>query len=166
MGALDQDCFPEESGRENRSGPLMIDPPLTLSLLLRRALRLRCPVCGVGRIYSGYAAMAARCSDCRYGFERESGYFLGSIYFNYGLTGGLVMVTLLSLQFGAHASEWVQAAIVLPLAVLFPLLFFRFARSLWMAMDLCFDGPKASDFEPRPWHPESERSSPPAPGEI
>jgi hypothetical protein len=64
--------------------------------------------------------MHESCDHCGLRYQREPGYFLGSIYFNYGLT----------------------APIVWPLALfclLFPLWFFRYARSLWLGFDHFFD---------------------------
>ena len=46
--------------------------------------------------------MHAECGHCRLRFEREPGYFLGSIYINYGFTALLVTVFYVAL----FASGW------------------------------------------------------------
>ena len=56
-----------------------------------RALRLKCPVCGKGGIANGLLNTQEKCSACETDFVVESGYFLGAIYFNYGVTVLLVL---------------------------------------------------------------------------
>ncbi len=110
-----------------------------------RAIRLRCPSCGVGKPFRGLFRMQPECSHCELVFERQKGYFLGSIYFNYGLTALLVSASYLPLR-------WFDVIDRLPLmlgtcafALLFPVWFFRYARCLWMAMDHFFDpAPRSS----------------------
>ena len=54
-------------------------PPTTL---LKRALRLRCPRCGGGRLFAGYFRMYAHCPNCNLKYEQDPGYFLGATYIN------------------------------------------------------------------------------------
>jgi hypothetical protein len=76
-------------------------------------------------------------------FDRGSGYFLGSIYINYGLTALLVTAG----YFACFFTEWVTGDALLygatALCVLFPIWFFRFARSFWLGFDYYFDPPAA-----------------------
>jgi len=46
-------------------------------------IRLRCPVCREGSVFSGPYAMNATCPRCGIRFERENGYFLGAMVFAY-----------------------------------------------------------------------------------
>src|SRR5436309_2228096 len=74
-------------------------------LYFRRALRLRCPECGVSPMFM--PAIKTRsiwnwftpldgCPRCGYAYERESGYFLLSTWaFNYGVVAGLGVVIAL-----------------------------------------------------------------------
>lgn len=80
--------------------------------------------------------MADRCPRCGYEFARESGYFLGSQSVNLvaaeiipvGLMVGLFMWTDLS---------WILLEVILiPLAVILPILLYPFACTIWMAIDL------------------------------
>lgn len=100
-----------------------------------RSLRLRCPRCGRGRLFAGWFRMEDRCSDCGLDLRREPGFYLGSIYVNYGLTAlvvTVVYVAALSLGYGRSRSLlWIMAAF----CVAFPLWFFRYARSLWLGLD-------------------------------
>ena len=75
------------------------------SILLRRALRLRCTLCGQGKLFAGWFKMHGECLHCGAKLEREPGFFLGSIYFNYGLTALIVGVTYPLLLFSRSVPE-------------------------------------------------------------
>src|SRR5262245_39347605 len=84
-------------------------PPLShlarFFLLVGRALLVRCPFCGRGRLFRSWFRMHERCSECGKSFEREPGFFLGSIYFNYGLTALIVAIAYPLLLFGYSVPE-------------------------------------------------------------
>jgi uncharacterized protein (DUF983 family) len=101
-----------------------------LATLLWRALRLRCPKCSEGEVFRGWFAMHDRCAACGRVFNRGPGYFLGSIYFNYGLTAVLVVVAYFSLYFSELMSGKPLLVMLTAFIAVFPLWFFRYARSL------------------------------------
>ena len=107
--------------------------------LFWRSCRLRCPVCGQGKLFRGFLRMHQDCPSCGIHYEREPGFFLGSIYFNYGLTALVVAVVYPLLLFSNTVDEqtllWSGAAFT----VLFPILFFHHARSLWLGFDQFYD---------------------------
>lgn len=107
--------------------------------LLGRALRLRCPRCGQGRLFTGWFHMPPRCEDCGLLLEREPGYYLGAIYFNYGVTAILVTAGYFIGFFATSIPNQALLAWLLAFCLLFPLWFFRYARSLWLAFDELFD---------------------------
>ena len=109
--------------------------------LFQRALRLRCPRCGTGKLFRGWLTMPTHCDDCGWKYQREPGYFLGSIYFNYGVTAFLVTAIYLPLFFVWEVPSRVLLPMTLAFCVLFPLWFFRYARALWMAWDFLADPP-------------------------
>ncbi|MDZ4656637.1 MAG: DUF983 domain-containing protein [Bythopirellula sp.] len=115
--------------------------------LIGRALRLRCPKCGVGKMFHNWISMNDPCPDCGRKFNRAPGYLLGSIYFNYGVTAFLVVVIYFSLYltktFTGRQLLWMLTAF----SLLFPLWFFRYGRALWIAFDERWD----------PWPNEDER---------
>jgi uncharacterized protein DUF983 len=84
------------------------------------------------------------CDQCGTRFDRGSGFYLGSIYINYGLTAFVVTVGYLAMFFADSPSPGARLAILGAFCLLFPLWFFRYARSLWLAMDVYFD-PKQTD---------------------
>ena len=83
--------------------------------------------------------MRPQCEQCGCGFRREPGFYLGAIYLNYGLTALLITVgyplLVLSGRFASRTALW----LMLTVAVVVPLLFFRHARSLWLGMDEFWD---------------------------
>ncbi len=117
--------------------------------LVGRALRLRCPVCGTGELCKGLFRMEERCPDCGMIAEREPGFFLGSIYANYGATAVLTPVLFAVLRFGTSLPRPVVLGITLSVAIIFPIWFFRYARSLWLAFDQFHD--------PRPATPSEKK---------
>jgi uncharacterized protein (DUF983 family) len=107
--------------------------------LFHRAWRLRCPACGNGRLFRGLFSMHEQCTACGFSCQRGPGFYLGAIYFNYGLTALLVTIAYPLLRFGTQLSRQQALIIVAAIAVLVPLWYFRYARSLWLGFDQYFD---------------------------
>ncbi|GIW96566.1 MAG: hypothetical protein KatS3mg110_4607 [Pirellulaceae bacterium] len=113
-------------------------PRESLGRILTRAVRLRCPACGHERLYSGWA-MRRSCPKCGLNWQREPGFYLGSIYINYGLTALLLAIVYPLLLFGGWASNQQLLAGALVFCLIFPIWFHRYARSLWLAFDVWLD---------------------------
>jgi hypothetical protein len=92
--------------------------------------------------------MHDRCGSCGRRFNRAPGYLLGSIYINYGVTALLVVVVYFSLYFTEVLNGKQLLVLLTIFSVLFPLWFFRYARSLWIAFDERWD-PWPNDQEER-----------------
>jgi uncharacterized protein (DUF983 family) len=107
--------------------------------LLRNAMRLRCPVCKKGRIFRGIMKMAAECPECGVRLQREEGYFLGSIYFNYGTTCVIAGIIYFGMLFELELSKTAALWSALLFAFFFPFWFWRYARSLWLLLDQYMD---------------------------
>ena len=85
------------------------------------------------------------CVNCHLRFEREQGYFVGAIYINYAVTAVIMIAGFF----------WLDHLIKPPLAwqlilwgafgIIFPLFFFRYSRSLWLATDYIFNPEDLSD---------------------
>jgi len=120
-------------------------PPL--GTLLRRGLALRCPACGQGKLFRGWLAMQDPCAHCGRKFDREPGYLLGSIYFNYGVTALLVVLLYFGLYFSQTLTNQGRLVALGIFSLAFPFWFFRYARALWIAFDEHFD----------PWPNEKEQ---------
>ncbi len=102
---------------------------------LRRGIALRCPRCGGTPLFRGWFAMAPACALCGLRYERAQGYFVGAIYINYAVTTVIATAGYFVLWGYAGVSTGVQLALWLPFVALFPLWFFRYSRSLWLALE-------------------------------
>lgn len=96
---------------------------------------LKCPRCGVGRLFRRPFSMYAKCLHCGLKFEREQGYFVGAIYINYAATVMIAVPGFFILDAWTTLTIHQQLALWVPFAVLFPVLFFHHSRSLWLVLD-------------------------------
>jgi len=80
--------------------------------------------------------MAPRCAACGLRFERAQGYWVGAIYVNYAVTVAIALAGALLLWGVAGISTADQLWLWLAFVVVFPLWFFRYSRSLWLAIEL------------------------------
>ena len=83
--------------------------------------------------------MHERCEECGLDFQREQGFYLGSIYFNYGVTALAVAVAYPALAFSGTMTPNQALTTCMVIVVVLPLLLFRFARSLWLGFDEFID---------------------------
>jgi hypothetical protein len=83
--------------------------------------------------------MQTACLFCRLVFEREQGYFVGAIYINYAATTLLAIAGFLILDYWSSLSLAQQLILWGSFAVVFPLFFFRYSRSLWLSIDYIFN---------------------------
>jgi uncharacterized protein (DUF983 family) len=133
-----------------------------------RALRLRCPHCGGGPIFTRWSRLLPACPVCGLGLERgEEGYWLGAYFFNL-----VAMETVFSVWMAGFLLEtwpdppWTvfQLSTVV-LMVVCPIVFFPYSKTLFLAFDLLMRPPDRDDFtaprEPSP-RPRRTASSDPA----
>ncbi|MEO2017763.1 MAG: DUF983 domain-containing protein [Fuerstiella sp.] len=118
---------------------------LTFPQAIVRGWTLRCPACARGKLFRGLIQMNKQCSDCEFRFERDPGYFLGSTYINYGFTAATTTVSYVVLHFGLGCTNGQLLPGLVTFCLVFPLVFFRFARSLWLSLDCYFDRVGASE---------------------
>lgn len=107
---------------------------MTFLSALGRSFRLRCPRCGGAPLYRGFFAMHDACEACTLDFKQEPGYYVGAMWFNYiataatGLTGGLLLLERVRIEaLVAGLCAW---------GLVFPILFFRHSRALWLGLEL------------------------------
>ena len=113
--------------------------PRRVARSLLRGLRLRCPRCGHAPIFRGWFRLLAACPLCGLRFEREPGYFVGAIYLNYAATVLVALPGYFVLDYLFHFSLVGQLVLWGGFCILFPLWFFRYSKSLWLALDYFFD---------------------------
>ncbi|HEX8709194.1 MAG TPA: DUF983 domain-containing protein [Pyrinomonadaceae bacterium] len=109
--------------------------------VLARGMRLRCPACGETKLFQSFLKMRKACSYCGLVYEREQGFFIGAIYINVITTNILILaVYLASLAIFAGLRDsvyWVMMGV----GVVYPLLFFRWSRSLWLSLNFIVSPP-------------------------
>jgi uncharacterized protein (DUF983 family) len=109
-----------------------------LRRVLSRALRMRCPSCGRAPAFESWFRMRTRCPVCRFWFERGEGYFIGATCIN--MLAAIVvpiLVYVVVLVVTWPNPPWVQDAVAaIALAILIPIVFYPFARVIWLALDL------------------------------
>ena len=114
--------------------------PPTRRMLVRGAMK-HCAACGTGRLFCRWFRMADRCPGCGYQFAREEGFFLGAYVMNLAIAQGLVMVlavipTIVMLNADPDASLVPVIVGGLIGAVLAPLFFYPYSKTLWVAIEL------------------------------
>ena len=126
--------------------------------LFSRALRLRCPVCGGGPIFSSWFNIRESCPACDRWLERDEGYYTGAMALNLIVAEGIFIVGFVAALILTWPTPPWQiltwgGAIV---AVLMPLLFYPFSKTLWIALDVLMhaDDPSETHF-----HPDLEEES-------
>ena len=113
----------------------------SLTTLLSRALRLRCPRCGRRRLFSGWFSQRILCPEYGQPLDRaEEGYYLGALLLNF--VGAELTVTIAGL--GLLIFTWPRTPwnVLLyggaALAVALPFLTYPFSKTVWLALDLFF----------------------------
>ena len=113
--------------------------------VLMKGLRLKCPRCGEGQMFSGMFKMRLECGNCHFRFEREAGYFVGAMYISYGATIFIAFVGYFALDYFTSISFLPNFILWGVFSALFPIFFFRYSRSLWLSLDYIFNPSKPSD---------------------
>jgi uncharacterized protein (DUF983 family) len=113
-------------------------------LLIRGATR-RCARCGARRLFTRWFKMVDRCPRCGYLFAREEGFFLGAFVINFGITIagiGVVMGILIAVLAGGGSSRAIAtvALAAVAVAVILPIVFYPFSKTIWTAIDLAMHG--------------------------
>lgn len=99
-------------------------------------------------MFTGLFSMRPECRHCGFKYEREPGYFLGSIYVNYGITAVVTTLSYLLFHFWLGLDNRIVVGPLVAFCVLFPTFFFRYARAYWLAMDCSFDSTNLPPLEP------------------
>ncbi len=84
--------------------------------------------------------MVPRCPRCGLDFERDEGYWTGALAMNFALTGGLFAVVFVALV-AATAPDVPVApllAVLVPIAVLTPIVGYPLSKTLWVGVDQAF----------------------------
>jgi uncharacterized protein (DUF983 family) len=114
-----------------------------LLLLTWRGWTKRCPNCGNGGIFESWTTLRPDCPTCGFVFEREEGYWTGAMGANIIVTE-LVFVALMIATFivtwpDSPVREMIIGAVLFNVA--FPIFFYPFSKTVWMAFDIAFHPP-------------------------
>jgi uncharacterized protein (DUF983 family) len=122
-------------------------PPPTISKVLSRAFRRRCPNCGAQPIFVDWFHMTPGCMHCGLALERgEEGYQVGAYMINIGTT---LLVFVLGFL-GALLATWPSPPWTLityvgaALMVAFPIFLYPYSKTLFLGFDILIHPP----FEP------------------
>ncbi len=114
--------------------------PQSKAAAIFRGITHACPKCGNRKTHIKYFTIRKNCKQCGLKFEREQGYWTGSMAINMVLTGGAVAIGLaIGLITTAPDIKVVPILLTLiPLAILMPIILYPFCHTIWMAIDYGF----------------------------
>ncbi len=112
----------------------------TILLTVWRALKLRCPVCGLSSIVRRPFQIKAQCGVCDSIFKREEGFFVGAIMANVVATEVIILVVYFICLSLTNLGEQSIIMILFIMALAFPLAFYHHSWALWLAMDHLIEG--------------------------
>lgn len=118
--------------------------------LIGRALRLRCPNCGVGAVLRPYATVNHHCAHCGFRFTRSSdSYYSGAMLTNLAVAEGLFAIVFATVLITSWPNvPWDTLSWGMPLGVaLAPVLLFPFAKVFWLTFDVAFRPVTAEEIE-------------------
>ena len=118
-----------------------------------RSSLLRCPDCGQGKIAKSWRETHDECPQCGFDFRVEGGFYLGSIYLNYGLVAVIMLAVGMPLVWFGYTSPFVATSLGALLCILLAVWFWRYARSLWLGLGYTIDhnvraGARTAEREP------------------
>jgi uncharacterized protein (DUF983 family) len=102
---------------------------------LSRCARLRCPACGEESIVQNIMRIRHHCPFCETLFKREEGFFVGAILVNVVATETLIIITYLLWLLVGPDRETAMLALLFSEAVIFPLFFYHYSWSIWLAFN-------------------------------
>jgi|GEM_PF-2373672 len=117
---------------------------------LRSILTLQCPVCGKAKIFRTILDTPEQCPNCKFFFMRESGYYLPHYAIAYPAiaAAGLGTWPILKYVVGVQ-SDNITLAVMILVGGLFGMWFIRYAKMIWLVIDLMIHPPSREDFEQR-----------------
>ncbi len=113
-------------------------------------LRLRCPRCLEGKVFSGSFAMNDPCPKCGLIFQREEGYFLGAMYVSYFLSSAVLLpLYFVGRLLWPELDSFLLVGLITVLYLPAVPTVFRYSRVVWMYVDrsLCAGDVSATIYE-------------------
>jgi uncharacterized protein (DUF983 family) len=119
------------------------------AILFWRALRLRCPNCNGGPIFESWLRIRQRCPSCGIRLERgEEGYQVGAYMFNIVASELVFALIFLAVLIATWPTPPWNLLLYggIALMVIAPIIFYPFAKAVFLAFDLIFRPPSPHDF--------------------
>jgi uncharacterized protein (DUF983 family) len=118
-----------------------------------RGITRRCPVCGQGHLFRHWFRMIEVCPRCGLRFERTEGHWTGDLGINTIVSFGALLVTLLGGFLLTYPDVPAVPLLVASfgVAIVAPVLFFPFSKTIWLAIDLQIRPPADGEVDPGFW---------------
>ncbi len=99
-------------------------------------LQQRCPKCRQGHIFQNWLDVNKNCPTCGVVWEREPGYYVGSMYFSYFLAIAILLVGvgLWYLIFPTWDFGWLALLSIVTFLPLVPIIY-RYSKVVWIHFD-------------------------------
>jgi len=107
-------------------------------------------VCGQGRLFHHWFTMAERCPRCNLKFERIEGHSAGAL----GINTVMSLIAILCAGVAGLVLTFPElpllplTVMIISVAVLFPIFFYPFSKTVWTAIDLRMRPPEADEILP------------------
>jgi uncharacterized protein (DUF983 family) len=99
-----------------------------------RFLRLLCPECGRASIFRKQFNVKHHCDSCSTLFQREDGFFMGSILVNVVVTEIMILVCYVALLI-AGVDALLTVKLLLAVAAIFPFIAYHHCWSFWLGFN-------------------------------
>jgi len=99
---------------------------------LRRALRLRCPRCGEGKLFHGWNKLNESCPSCGLVYEKQTG---DTWFFMYMTTAGLTGVLVVTMFLLRPRAVWIGQLTICAAALVVIVLSLPFRKAVAVALN-------------------------------
>ena len=107
---------------------------VTRMQVVTRGLTNRCPNCGNSTLFrkDSLFEVNKECTSCGLRFERDEGFYLGSMSINFGVTLVCFLTPIMILLYKGVIGTTLAIVLAAIGALGFPVLFYRSSRSWWL----------------------------------
>lgn len=112
--------------------------------ILLRGLRRHCPRCGQSGVFESWMEMIEACPRCGLIYEQEEGYWVGALTINTVVTlfGFGFVILFLAIATWPNTPVPLLVTVGVIAGILFPIFFYPFSKTLWVALDLMAFNPQ------------------------
>jgi uncharacterized protein (DUF983 family) len=107
---------------------------------LRLSLRGRCPECEQGQMFQSYFALRETCPYCDVRFSRNAGDAIGGVYINVAIAELTALIGFSLVNSFTSLPIIHQLLIWIPYLIIFTIVFYPYARGLWIGVTYLIGG--------------------------